>query len=304
MLSAHAYKQAEGYNPYHTNAFVTAASATENYATEVNIRKNYFIDFIEVTDGTLTIGYKTEGDITCNWTAFDNFRLYLYTNATVVNISKTSLFFDEASTEQTFTVSGTGLSNNVVLSGPTGISFNPASVTAAEAQAEGGKTVTVTWDPSLLGTKLDGQITVSSIGADSRTINFVTSKDSECVDLLAPAKNLITDPYFNNPVQQGWGAGQGISSENAYCGAYSGKISGTRGGSIDRTVSIASGTACILRAYVKTNNTGFLFGFQPNAYEMAIPNTNEVWELFEANFTATADLTLLYFNNYAANTEV
>ncbi len=317
VLSAHAYQQG-GSNPYYTNAFVTATTVAGSYTTEVSIRKDYFVDFIEVKDGTLTIGYKTSGQVACNWTAFDNFRLYLYAEMTysepILSVSEESFFFDENNTQKTFTVSGTNLTDNVAFSAPTGISFNPASVTAAEAQAVGGKTVTVTWNPGVLGTKTDGIIAISSTGAKSDTITFVTSKDSDCVNFLAPTKNLITDPYFNNPAQPGWGAGQGITTENAYCGAYSGKVLGTRGGSIDRTIAWQPETAYIIRAYVNTNGVGFVLGLgnayvggvQNNETYNAIPNTNSTWQLYENTFVTGASATtgLVWFNNYASGNNV
>ncbi len=309
VLSAHAYQQS-GSNPFHTNAFVFAG----DLSAEVSVKGNYFVDFIEVTDGTLTIGYKTEGQVACNWTAFDNFRLYVYkTDATILNISASSFVFDEANTEKTFTVSGIGLSGDVEFSAPEGISFNPASVSSADAAA--GKLVTVTWDPTVLGTTLDGEITVSTTGADPQTISFVTSKDSECANFLAPEKNLIIDPYFNNPVQPGWG-NHIITSENAYCGAHSGKVWATRGGSIDRSVTWKPETAYLLRAYVNTDDLGFVLGLgkawveghKDNEAYNIIPNTEGEWQLFENGFvtgaSAGSEDGSIWFNNYASGKNV
>ncbi len=313
VLSAHAFQQA-GSNPCHTNAFVTATTVTGSYTTEVSIRKDYFVDFIEVKDSTLTIGYKTSGQVACNWTGFDNFRLYLYAEMTytepILSVSEESFFFDESNTQKTFTVSGTNLTDNVTFSAPTGISFNPASVTAAEAQAVGGKTVTVTWNPSLLGTKKDGQITVSSTGATSQTISFITSKESDCAIFLAPTKNLITDPSFNNSEQPGWG-NRCRTTEASYCGAYAGKVSGRRAGSLNRDIAWKPETAYIIRAYVNTNASGYVLGLgeayvdgvQNNETYNVIPNTNSTWQLFENTFVTGASATtgLIWFNNYASD---
>ncbi|HOG05798.1 MAG TPA: InlB B-repeat-containing protein [Paludibacter sp.] len=309
VLSAHAYQQS-GSNPFHTNAFVFAG----DLSTEVSVKGNYFVDFIEVTDGTLTIGYKTEGEVACNWTAFDNFRLYVYkADAGIISLSEGSFVFNETDTEKTFTVSGVGITDDIEFSAPEGISFEPASVSSADAAA--GKLITVTWDPTVLGTTLDGEITVSSTGADPQIISFMTSKDSECANFLAPEKNLIIDPYFNNPVQPGWG-NHIITSENAYCGAHSGKVWATRGGSIDRSVTWKPETAYLLRTYVNTDDLGFVLGLgkawveghKDNEAYNIIPNTEGEWQLFENGFvtgaSAGSEGGLIWFNNYASGKNV
>jgi len=228
----------------------------------------------------------------------------------ILSVSEESFFFDESNTQKTFTVSGTNLTDNVAFSAPAGISFNPASVTAAEAQAVGGKTVTVTWNPSLLGTKKDGQITVSSTGATSQTISFITSKESDCAIFLAPTKNLITDPSFNNSEQPGWG-NRCRTTEASYCGAYAGKVSGQRAGSLNRDIAWKPETAYIIRAYVNTNASGYVLGLgeayvdgvQNNETYNVIPNTNSTWQLFENTFVTGASATtgLIWFNNYASD---
>lgn len=94
VVSGHAIQQA-GANPLHTGAFITAGSLS----TEVGAGGDYTVSNIEVTDGTLTVGYSLVGQIGCNWTGFDNFRLYYYGTsiATAINtanvLSKTSIHF-------------------------------------------------------------------------------------------------------------------------------------------------------------------------------------------------------------------
>jgi len=81
VVSAHAVQQAGG-NPLHTGAFITAGSQS----TEVSGGQDYTIENINVTDGTLTVGYSLVGQIACNWTGFDNFRLYYYGATTVTKL--------------------------------------------------------------------------------------------------------------------------------------------------------------------------------------------------------------------------
>ena len=93
VVSGHAVQQAGG-NPLHTGAFITAGTQS----TEVGAGQDYTVSNIPVTNGTLTIGYALSGTIGCNWTGFDNFRLYYYgasvTTAinTANNLSKPSIY--------------------------------------------------------------------------------------------------------------------------------------------------------------------------------------------------------------------
>ena len=297
VLAAHAYQEA-GSNPRHTNAFVTAGSSS----TEVSVRKDYFVDFIEVTDGTLTIGYKTEGQVACNWTAFDNYRLYLYhtTSSDFVHldVSESSLLFNDENEVKTFKVTGFNLTENVTLSAPTGITLNPTSITPAEAAD--GKTVTVTVNPST--DKLEGQITVSTAttGIDDKTVNVTALRNAYCADFLAPAKNLMTDPYFNtNP--PGWGSNT-RTTDNVYCGTYSGRIKGNDGwwdGCIDVERKIGTAwkpeTAYIYRVYINTSGDGTHFEYKQISWggegeRDFLPNTGGGWQLYEKNFVTVSYL--------------
>ena len=95
VVSGHAVQQAGG-NPLHTGAFITAGSQS----TEVGAGGDYTVSNINVTDGTLAVGYSLVGQIACNWTGFDNFRLYNYGTsiATAINtaniLSKPSIYIN------------------------------------------------------------------------------------------------------------------------------------------------------------------------------------------------------------------
>ncbi|WP_167612183.1 cadherin-like beta sandwich domain-containing protein [Maribellus sediminis] len=80
VFSAHAVKQKVdswnigSTNPLHSGAFLKAGVSS----TEVSAGGEYSVDYISVTNGSLTIGYELKAPIAVNWTAFDNFRLYYY----------------------------------------------------------------------------------------------------------------------------------------------------------------------------------------------------------------------------------
>ena len=81
VVSAHAVQQG-GSNPLHTGAFLTAGSSS----VEVSQGGEYTIDNLVVSNGVLTLGYSLTGSIACNWTGFDNFRLYYYGEIIDVNL--------------------------------------------------------------------------------------------------------------------------------------------------------------------------------------------------------------------------
>lgn len=71
---AHAIKQGADPAVTATGAFLYAGT----YQTQVSASGEYEVANIVVADGTLTIGFKTEGTIAVNWVAVDNFRLSYY----------------------------------------------------------------------------------------------------------------------------------------------------------------------------------------------------------------------------------
>jgi hypothetical protein len=269
----------------------------------------YEIEFILKT-GSVQIGFKSVSR-TADWAFADNFRLVYYGNKMSFDVSTNSLLLTDNALSGTFTVSSTTVENNIVLSGPAGLSIVPSTITPAQA-AETVE-VTVTWDPEVLGSSVNNLISINCEGTIGKTITVAVSNDATCSTILYPEKNLIEDPYFNNSVQPGWGNGC-HTTENAYCGAYSGRVLGTRGGSIERTVIWQPETAYIIRAYVNTNGVGFVLGLgeayvdgvQNNETYNAIPNTNETWQLFENTFIsgASAAAGLVWFNNYASGNDV
>ncbi|MGC3976883.1 MAG: T9SS type A sorting domain-containing protein [Paludibacteraceae bacterium] len=114
---------------------------------------------VHVTDGTLKLGFSAIAS--SNWVAADNFRL-TYLGTSFINVTPTSLTFDEVTTSKTFAISGKGLSGNIILTPPTGISLDKSSITVAEAGT--GVTVTAQYDKTV-------DITNGAISATSGTIS-------------------------------------------------------------------------------------------------------------------------------------
>ena len=90
-----------------------------------------------------------------------------------ITVSKTSLDFGTVikgkSQTRTFTVKGTGLTGNLNLSVSSYYKVSPSSITASEAAA--GKTVTVTYAPTVVGTH-NVNLTISGGGASNKTVTL------------------------------------------------------------------------------------------------------------------------------------
>ena len=150
VVAGHAVQQA-GANPLHTGAFITAGALS----TEVCAGQDYSIENINVTGTSLTVGYSLAGTITCNWTAFDNYRLYYY-GAIVPNIavSKTSFDLSALPYSTTFDIVGGYLSADITLTPPNHITLSGTNVVnngdgtfkILAANANITNTVTATWD--------------------------------------------------------------------------------------------------------------------------------------------------------------
>lgn len=85
VASGHAVQQG-GSNPLHTGAFVRCGTSL----AEVSAGGDYVAANAIVTDGTLTVGYSLQGTVACNWTGFDNFRLYYYGPVSVSSVATLS----------------------------------------------------------------------------------------------------------------------------------------------------------------------------------------------------------------------
>ncbi len=306
VVSGHAVQLA-GANPLHTGAYITAGSQT----TEVVAGQDYTVSNVAVPGSTLTIGYSLVAPIACNWTGFDNFRLYYYGPVPVISLSKSSLFISNSTTTtETFDVVGANLTADVTITAPTGITLTGANLvnngggtyTIALANANATNTITASWDESA---NLIANISVASTVAITQNISVATSKDSECYTPLYSTGNLVADPRLNSlSTFFGWGS-QSINTDPtyAYCGARSGKI-GPAAGSIDiHFTALKSKTKYRMKAMVYTIGGDFRIGLNDLGSGVAninnVFNTGGVWQTKEIEFTTGVGATsaLCWFNN-------
>ncbi len=299
LVSAQAYQQA-GSNPYFTGAFITAG----NQSTEISAGKDYSIENIIVANGSLTIGYKLEAPVACNWTAFDNFRLYYYgpLATPVITPSKTTLpGFDEYNTSQTFTVTGVSLQDDILITAPTGFSVSPATI-AKESATD--VLVTVTYDGSTHNAT--GNISLNSTGAAQKNLAVTGRLNSVCYSpVFSDRPNLIHDPYMNSLTDfESYYGTIVVNTDPAfsYCGANSGKV--ITSGSIQEEFVAKPYTRYRVKAKV------YCIGgsFQVGSYNLGVPEVKKVvsttgsWQDVDFSFT-TGNTTSagVYFNNYQLN---
>ena len=309
QMTGHAFQQA-GSNPLHTFAFATCGSKS----VEISAPGTYRIDNVEVTNGTLTIGYKLEGAIACNWTGFDNFKLFSYNtfSTPALGASTASIVMDDIIPSASFTVNSANLSAPINITAPTGVTVSPTQLPANSSNAP----VTVTYDGA---STVNGDITLTS-GNSIATIHIKASSNATCFTPLYTSGNLIADPTFTNSISdfasggyKGWGP-KAIDSKNPYCGAASAYILGScwpNGGSLDRDLTTANGNALKpnttyrLRAMINSQATeGTAFQFQIEGYDgttskyFFIEKTTG-WTQFDETFTTGATTTEkgIYFNS-------
>lgn len=221
-------------------------------------------------------------------------------NTQLLNVSASTLLFDEASSVKTFVVTGNSLAEDVVLTAPTGITLDVTSIAKADVQC--GVTVTATFNKAATSA---GEISIVS-GTLSQTIGVITSVDSKCfTQLYAEKTNLVADPYMNSLTTfGGWGAKSIVSDPAvAFCGGASGLVSG---GSIDAVLTgkLKVNTPYRVRAMVKASSTAArlgVFGYSQGQPDINV-NATVVGEWSPIDFTFTTGATLgathgVFFNN-------
>jgi hypothetical protein len=178
IVSGHAVQQA-GANPLHTGAFISAASSV----TEISSGGDYYVDSINVTNGSLTLGYTLTGTIQVNWTGFDNFRLYRYVTYSTPSVSASinTLSFDNQFNTSSFSVLGSNLTSDITISGvPSGITLSGTNVVntgsgtyrISLANANATNTISVSYDGATTVSLSTISITASGNGAVTASTSF------------------------------------------------------------------------------------------------------------------------------------
>ncbi len=320
VATSHAIQQG-GSNPLHTGAFVTAGTSS----TEVYVGKDYAVDFVPVIDGNLTIGYKLQLPIACNWVGFDNFKLYYYGPMAVPSMvaSETSLFFSSSTTStKGFNISGANLSGNIAITAPTGITLTGTnlvnngggSYTILAANANAVNAITATWDG--LASFSGVNITVTESEVPTVNIAVEASADALCYTPTYPSRtNLISDPFMNSLSSYGGWGNTSITTdpEMVYCGSRSGFINGTAvcypaSGSIDANIAWQPNKSYLIKAMVKAVNGTLNIGVSnetniTGVKDFVVPQS-DTWVEFSQLITTgpAATAGLCFFNGCGAST--
>jgi|GEM_PF-656056 len=219
----------------------------------------------------------------------------------IISSSATTLSFDDLYKSETITVSGLNLANAITISAPAGITVSPTTLASDASSA----TVTVTYDGT---STVNGNVILTS---GSAVLNIpVKSYTNSCFTKLYPSiTNLVADPYLSSLSSfAGWGT-RSINTDPAYvyCGATSGKVTGTNAGSLDVTLTgkLLANTIYRVKAKVYAIGGTFqigMFGWSgtQSDFVKAISTTGS-WQ--DVDFTVTTGATLgttqgLFFNNY------
>jgi len=147
-MSGHAVQQSTG-------AVTTGASAFANLAsTAVTAAGNYTVDNALVADGTMQLGFKLVAPITCNWAAYDNFKLFYYGPVPILSAPQTSVSLTTATNTATINLTGQNITEDVTFSAPAHITLSGGNVVdnldgtykILVANANALNAITVTWD--------------------------------------------------------------------------------------------------------------------------------------------------------------
>jgi len=234
--------------------------------------------------------------------------LFLYQqgaeSSTSIDVSKSSLSFDEINTTDEFTVTGSNLTDDITLEAPAGITLSAATLAADVSNAA----ITVSYNGS---TEINGEIILTS-GSTIMNIPIKAAPNTACFSpLYSNLQNLIPDPFMNS-ITDSWGNVKLASGADVYCGSRCVKITGKAscwpdGGSVGtKNITWLPNTSYRFHAKIKTMDGTFNMGVQ-NAnvgginddYNITVPNTLGNWEDFDATFTTGPSPSpgVAFFNN-------
>lgn len=247
--------------------------------------------------------YFTFGSNTAVLGAIRDLSLVEASGAQNLSVSETSLSFDHLNLMSEVTIAGGGLTEDVTISTPSGISASPSTISASEAQC--GVAVQFTFDDQT--SIKSGIITISSSGNTKNiTVNSFVGDASCYMPLYAGVTNIIVDPLLNDIANfGGWGT-KSITTDASlvYCGENAGLISG---GSLDvvLTGKISPNTAYRVKAMVKAASTSARIGVYGwndaaadiNTYATVVDDWAPIDFVFTTGATLRASGHGLFFNN-------
>ena len=165
-----------------TGASVFAGASS----TAINVGGTYTVDNLAVLSGSLNIGYQLVAPITCNWTGFDNFKLYYLGAITdpALTAPQTTVALTTTTNSATIELTGANLTSDVTITVPsshitlsgTNVTGTSPNYTIALASANQLNAITVSWDKVA---NVSGNISFTS-GTASKTV-AVTTSDVETV---------------------------------------------------------------------------------------------------------------------------
>lgn len=168
-------------------AFIYAGDVASDMVYEA---KDYSAIY-QVTDGEMEIGYEVDNG--GNWVAVDNFRLTYLGESSYFDVSPDSLILDAYTTDTTFTVTGIGLSGNLTLTAPTGITLN--KTTLSPSDVENGAVVTVTYDKSVDVT--NGVISITD-GTNTKEVSITAIASNYTSAIVNPSFESNFTGWTNN----------------------------------------------------------------------------------------------------------
>ncbi|WP_243347104.1 beta strand repeat-containing protein [Parabacteroides sp. FAFU027] len=298
------------FDPATTTYNVNVPAGTTSVTVGATVNK----EFATVT-GTGTITLSPGGIANLVVTSGDGSTTKTYTVNLIppvpaISVAQTSLSFNsEIPVSQILTISGANLTDPISITAPVGITVNPTTLPANSTSAS----VSVTYDGV---TAVSGNIVVASTGATSQNISVSGISFAGCdTKLYDDRTNLVTDPYLNSLTvySASWGAGATINSDvtRVYCGLNSGKVAGTRAGSITYPLTgvWAANKTYRIRARVFVDAGTFnlnVSGWSGTAADIVNTITSGAdWQTVDFTFTTGANITsanqFFYFNNYSSN---
>ncbi len=164
------------------------------------------------------------------------------------------LSFDDIYTSETINITGINLEDSIVITSPSGIVVDSVKLAPNANNTE----VVVEYDGT---STVNGYIILKS-GSDSLNIH-VKSYDNSCFSKFYPDfTNLVPDPYVSDLSNfVGWGS-RSINSDSAYvfCGARSGKVSGSGSLDVSLTGQLETNTQYHVKAKVYAIGGKFQIG--------------------------------------------